>query len=80
VDTKKERKYRIGLAVLVAIGLIYMAISIGVMQHLVQENNDFCQQRQVARTTIRTELMRRSDWTPEDQIILDHGLPEIVSC
>jgi hypothetical protein len=57
-----------------------MGGSLLVMNHLVQENNDFCAQRQVARTTIRTLFQESDDWTPAKQHLLDEGLKEIVSC
>ena len=79
-EPKHTRKLKYWIALLVTAGLLYTSGSILVMNHLVQENNAFCQQRQAARSGIRLLFERDPDWEAEDQILLDQTLPEIVNC
>lgn len=79
-DAKLTRKLKYIIGILVAAGLLYISASVLVMNHLVQENNAFCAQRSVARETIRTLFEHRSDWTVEDQQLMDKNLPVTVPC
>lgn len=80
-EQTKIRRLKAGIWALVATGLLYISGSVLVLNHLVQENNTFCAQRQVARSTIRTLFETKTPaWSLEDQKFLDEGLAEIVSC
>lgn len=79
-QVKKERRYRAFIGAICAVGLIYMGISIAVMNHLVQENNAFCLQRAASREAIRTLFEGRSDWKIADQVFMDTHLPPSSNC
>lgn len=80
-EARRTKKLKLWIGVLVTLGLLYVSASVLVMNHLVQENNTFCAQRQDARHTIRYFIETKSlTWTEQDQKILDDGLAELVSC
>lgn len=89
-EARKERhKLTTVIWALIAAGLLYVSGSIFVVkylvdqnQHLVDKNLEFCQQRQLARSTIRYFFIKQAgaEWTQADQLALDEGLSEFVPC
>jgi len=72
---RRSRNFARLAMVMAGIGLLYMSVSIGVMVHLVNENNETCDSRTYSRGIIREYIAQLPDWSPADQIELDAKLP-----
>jgi hypothetical protein len=76
---RRSRNFARLAMVMAGIGLLYMGVTIGVMVHLVNENNETCASRTYSRKIIREYIAMLPDWSPADQIELDTKLPEKVA-
>jgi hypothetical protein len=67
------------LTVVVAVGLLYVASSVAIMYHLVQENNQTCEFRRTTIDAAREYLIFVDDeFTVKDQALLDELFPKLV--
>lgn len=79
-EQSKSRKYLRWVQIVAGVGLVYMALSIGMIYHLVSQNDELCAARQTSRAAYRTILTADPDWSNFQQQTLDKYLPAKVHC
>lgn len=80
-DIRKRADRFARLAVTIAaVGLLYVAGSLGLMWHLMKNYDETCASRQADRLTYRELIMDLPGWTAQDQALLDLRLPAHLEC
>lgn len=79
-EKARSRRFLNWIGVGIGVMFVYMAISIAVMYHLTQENNEDCESRKAARGAYRSILIASPDWTSYQQALLDTYLPPEIGC
>lgn len=77
---RRARRYATGTIVMAAVGLIYMAGSLALINHLFDAQQESCVSRTKARAALRVALASDPDWTDAKQAVLDLNLPTSVGC